>query len=899
MKWQLLILILILALQLNASPNHPQPPAIGYETLNNGLVWHIWNEKNDYYFNATSGIQFTNHYQEYWSKNIFCGGIESPQFTYYCEDIINFDFKNTTDNINYVNITGTRQINIPSVGLQNFTLNYFLPSQSDYLIIELKMKNLGSKTLNKVYGFKWLIRDIDIEKDGNTDFTTLNYTEYDLNTSLNKDFRNMTLIDLITWNETENQTIINYLPYLKIHNDNSKIDLIWNETENYSIKIKSEAGQNNAQISYEVNWSSLGVGQERIITLKWNDQPDSPAIYGGYNATIVYSSKSLSGTRYPKYRVWSNETATWSQEFEMSAPLSTNMTSVRVFAQHNTSLASNLSWVYAVILSLDKNLSLYASNNSGWTWQQIAYNFGNTSEGQLTNAQTTPYDIAEESNSTKIMIAYDTTVSNSTKDIAYRILDGAVLGSEQYIDLTAAGEANLLIRTLRMASSPNISSNEIVLTTTRLVASTSLTHAKVWNGVSWNNEKLIAGGTAFSGDMSDVAYETQSFNALVVANNGTNLIRYCKWTTATSLWSMCSAEDPNSNANNNLINVNLYPDPSSNNITIIQLDDINDATATIWNSTNTTDWISLDANLDFLTNVVSFAYNHSEGFGQFVYDTDGTGTTISNRSLTKGGIISGATTSSIYRGGGFTIDIKLNPSNKTNLVFMGIRQNASGSGGSGAISTFSYNDQGVWTGENGNALLSTNCTGGAGIKCFDWDWVNPLATPPTEGNPPVSVAFTVWTLGGGGNSTNSNPTSPGNSTEGYYFNATGLYHPLVKPCANADAVTNCQNGMNKPMYRISNTGSLALTGFWMKLSTSNSGTGIKVCANSTGTASVLGTVAACDLTSTEGSLNSSGWLQLASAVPLLGDLNITVYANFSYVLGGSYNNINYLNGSNI
>jgi len=49
-----------------------EKPPIGYELLDNNKVVHIWNAHDDYYFNASSGIQFTNHFQEYWTRNIFC-----------------------------------------------------------------------------------------------------------------------------------------------------------------------------------------------------------------------------------------------------------------------------------------------------------------------------------------------------------------------------------------------------------------------------------------------------------------------------------------------------------------------------------------------------------------------------------------------------------------------------------------------------------------------------------------------------------------------------------------------------------------------------------------------------------------------------------------------------------
>jgi len=52
---------------------------IGYELLDNNKVVHIWNVHDDYYFNASSGIQFTNHFQEYWTRNIFCAGYKDAQ----------------------------------------------------------------------------------------------------------------------------------------------------------------------------------------------------------------------------------------------------------------------------------------------------------------------------------------------------------------------------------------------------------------------------------------------------------------------------------------------------------------------------------------------------------------------------------------------------------------------------------------------------------------------------------------------------------------------------------------------------------------------------------------------------------------------------------------------------
>ena len=82
------LLILLLLITVNASLlSYPvivvagDPPAefnntenLGYELLDNGSVFHMWNNHDSYYFNRSNGIQFTNHYQEFWTRNIFCIG---------------------------------------------------------------------------------------------------------------------------------------------------------------------------------------------------------------------------------------------------------------------------------------------------------------------------------------------------------------------------------------------------------------------------------------------------------------------------------------------------------------------------------------------------------------------------------------------------------------------------------------------------------------------------------------------------------------------------------------------------------------------------------------------------------------------------------------------------------
>lgn len=55
---------------VNVTDPPGDPPSVGYELLDDGKVLRIWNNFDSYYFNTSSGIQLTNHYNEYWSHNV-------------------------------------------------------------------------------------------------------------------------------------------------------------------------------------------------------------------------------------------------------------------------------------------------------------------------------------------------------------------------------------------------------------------------------------------------------------------------------------------------------------------------------------------------------------------------------------------------------------------------------------------------------------------------------------------------------------------------------------------------------------------------------------------------------------------------------------------------------------
>ncbi len=153
----------------------------------------------------------------------------------------------------------------------------------------------------------------------------------------------------------------------------------------------------------------------------------------------------------------------------------------------------------------------------------------------------------------------------------------------------------------------------------------------------------------------------------------------------------------------------------------------------------------------------------------------------------------------------------------------------------------------------------------------------------------VSVSFTVFSLGSAGTNTTISIGYPGNGTEAYYFNTTSSFGQLVAPCGTA-VQTNCQAGSNLPAYRLRNTGNVNTT-YYLNISTSLSGSGVKFCANSTAPTG-CGTnklTVLCDL-SGEGNLNASAWLRVANNTGTTSpcfDVNVTLYANFTNVVAGT------------
>ncbi|MBI4009696.1 MAG: hypothetical protein HY361_00680 [Candidatus Aenigmarchaeota archaeon] len=292
----LLATLIFLTIQIieGKSVNPEDERMIGYEYLNsNGdiveesqaEVVHIWNEMHDFYFNKTSGIQFTNNFDEYWTRNIFCGGYKQGNWIYTCNDELPFNWNIKTDNETYVNYTGYKDLTIGEKQAR-VAIRYALENYDGKLTIYLSVENIGETDINNDLGFAWKSKDIQISQTISEDKLFINDTSYALNDSLD-----------ITFTSLEKSTY-----YLYDDKTFEYIELNWDENLNYALQVKQEAEQFNSPVTLAINLGTLTQGEQKTTKLFWIDAPAPDPTWntGNHDFSIWTTDTSLtwnSGTK--------------------------------------------------------------------------------------------------------------------------------------------------------------------------------------------------------------------------------------------------------------------------------------------------------------------------------------------------------------------------------------------------------------------------------------------------------------------------------------------------------------------------------------------------------------------------------------------------------------------------
>lgn len=228
---------------------------VGYEYLNGSTVMHIWNTDEDFYFNESSGIQLTNHYNEYWTHNTFCGGRwTGSEWLDLCLDEIPFVWSIESDNLTFVNYTGYYNYFYAGKNLR-YTLTYYLERDDNVLTIIAKVENTGKKDIPEDLRLVWRIDDIRIN---------MNYTDNVYYVDEEVILANET-IDYITSNLSITAWTAKHVL------SNEYLELTWNDEDNYILVIKNESGQLNAPVTLYINISGLNPYTFHETSATWID----------------------------------------------------------------------------------------------------------------------------------------------------------------------------------------------------------------------------------------------------------------------------------------------------------------------------------------------------------------------------------------------------------------------------------------------------------------------------------------------------------------------------------------------------------------------------------------------------------------------------------------------------
>ena len=245
---------------------------IGYELLDNNEVLRIWNKYDNYYFNTSNSLQFSNHYNEYWSHNVLMLGYynnDEWNLIYRTDELSGFNKDIDSDNETYVNATLWKDL---SYGGYDFRLaiRYHLCVDDNELTVIPYIKNIDDEDIPYDLGFAWEINGIQVDMTPTGDYIEINGTSYYLNQELDEIYNNMA-----------NPCF--YICEDKTDTSSESLYLRWDEDLNDIVSVKSRTGEYNAPVTLGIKIGTLSMGQEKYTSLFWYDASESVFYFNGYD----------------------------------------------------------------------------------------------------------------------------------------------------------------------------------------------------------------------------------------------------------------------------------------------------------------------------------------------------------------------------------------------------------------------------------------------------------------------------------------------------------------------------------------------------------------------------------------------------------------------------------------
>ena len=267
---------------INLTDPPGESPVIGYELLDGDQVLHMWNSHNSYYFNTSSGIQLTNHKDEYWTQNVLMLGYYNNDEWHliYRTDELNVFTKNvTSDNETYVNATLWKDLTYQDYDFR-LAIRYYLGIDDVDLTVIPYIKNIDDKDIPYVLGFGWEMKDIRIANVASDNYLQIyngsGFEDILLNQTLDKNYTNM------DYNTTIKLICSNPPTYHLSRN----LYLSWDRNLTYKVTVKSREGQINAPVTLFIRVGNLSIGQSKNTQMHWLDSDD----WLGLNSKDNYDS---------------------------------------------------------------------------------------------------------------------------------------------------------------------------------------------------------------------------------------------------------------------------------------------------------------------------------------------------------------------------------------------------------------------------------------------------------------------------------------------------------------------------------------------------------------------------------------------------------------------------------
>ncbi len=263
-------------INLTDPPGTPAP-SLGYELLDDGAVLHLWNQFDNYYFNTSSGIQLTNHKNQYWSHNVLMLGyynIDQWNLMYRTDELTGFNRDIEIDENSYVNVTLWKDLSYAGYSFR-LAIRYHLGINDCDLTVIPYIKNIGTTSIPYVLGFGWELKDIQINMTTQGDYILVDQDKYLLNQTLDNSYTSL------------NDTVF-YLKEDVTGSQTQSLYLRWNPDLTYKLQVKSRSGQQNAPVTLFIRVGTLAAGQQKSTSLQWYDASQETYYFDAFDANEAW-----------------------------------------------------------------------------------------------------------------------------------------------------------------------------------------------------------------------------------------------------------------------------------------------------------------------------------------------------------------------------------------------------------------------------------------------------------------------------------------------------------------------------------------------------------------------------------------------------------------------------------